>query len=221
MQHDSISLQRALLMALWEAIHLDYGRYDHFCFGIKEDRVMALWKAIHLDYGRYDHFCFGIKEDRVMALWKAIHLDYGRYDHFCFGIKEDRVGKIEKVKKDLVRRVQLGDGMEGLRRLLRAEKVLSYSYPFAYYMFGDNLYKDGLTEEQRELKQCLFEMQQQHLEAMAEKLSLLLLSNRSEGSRMEILDLSRTTEKYCRRFYDCFRNNELVPIQQFAASCKV
>lgn len=33
----------------------------------------------------------------------------------------------------------------GLVRLFRSRRVLSYSYPFAYYMFGDELFKDEMT----------------------------------------------------------------------------
>jgi ariadne-1 len=33
----------------------------------------------------------------------------------------------------------------GLVRLFRSRRVISYSYPFAYYMFGDELFKDEMT----------------------------------------------------------------------------
>lgn len=33
----------------------------------------------------------------------------------------------------------------GLVRLFRSRRVLSYSYPFAYYMFSDEIFKDEMT----------------------------------------------------------------------------
>jgi len=41
-------------------------------------------------------------------------------------------------------------------------------------MFGDELFKDEMTAQERELKQNLFEGQQQQLESNVEKLSMFL-----------------------------------------------
>ncbi|ESQ50924.1 hypothetical protein EUTSA_v10022996mg [Eutrema salsugineum] len=38
----------------------------------------------------------------------------------------------------------------GLHRLFRSRRVLSYSYPFAFYMFGDELFKDEMSSEEYE-----------------------------------------------------------------------
>lgn len=43
----------------------------------------------------------------------------------------------------------------GLQRLFRARRALSYSYPFAFHMFGDDLFKDEMTPSEKEMKQHL------------------------------------------------------------------
>ncbi|CAL5383632.1 unnamed protein product [Camellia sinensis] len=94
----------------------------------------------------------------------------------------------------------------GLYRLFRSRRVLSYSYPFAYYMFGDDLFKNELTEKEREIKQNLFEDQQQQLEANVEKLSMFLEDPFDEydedqvmETRMKIIALSKVIDNLCRK----------------------
>nr|GEW99088.1 probable E3 ubiquitin-protein ligase ARI2 [Tanacetum cinerariifolium] len=70
--------------------------------------------------------------------------------HSCSRYKEDREKQSERAKQDLY----------------RSRRALFYSYPFAFYMFGDELFKDEMTKEDLELKQHLFEDQQQQLKQM-------------------------------------------------------
>lgn len=95
--------------------------------------------------------------------------------------------------------------ISGLDRLFRSRRILSYSYPFAYYMFGDDIFKDEMTKEERELKQNLFEDQQQQFEAHVEKLSSILeekfhlySEDEVKDLRLRIIALSVTTDNLCR-----------------------
>lgn len=93
-----------------------------------------------------------------------------------------------------------------LYRLFRSRRVLSYSYPFAFYMFGDELFKDEMTQEEREIKQHLFEDQQQQLEANVEKLSKFLeepfdqyTKDKVMEIRMQVINLSVITDTLCKK----------------------
>ncbi|XP_027354770.1 probable E3 ubiquitin-protein ligase ARI1 isoform X1 [Abrus precatorius] len=104
----------------------------------------------------------------------------------------------------------------GLARLFRSRRVLSYSYAFAFYMFGDELFKEEMTEAQREIKQNLFEDQQQQLEANVEKLSKILeepfetfSDDKVMEIRMQIINLSTITDKLCQKMYECIENDLL------------
>lgn len=94
----------------------------------------------------------------------------------------------------------------GLYRLFRSRRALSYSYPFAFYMFGDDLFKDEMTEKQREIKQHLFEDQQQQLESNVEKLSKFLEEPFDEYPeeqvmqiRMHVINLSVVIDSLCKK----------------------
>lgn len=93
----------------------------------------------------------------------------------------------------------------GLSRLFRSRRVLSYSYAFAFYMFGDELFKEEMSEDQREIKQNLFEDQQQQLEGNVERLSKVLeepfetfKDKKVMEIRMQILNLSTLIDNLCK-----------------------
>uniref|UniRef100_A0A7N0T0Z0 RBR-type E3 ubiquitin transferase n=1 Tax=Kalanchoe fedtschenkoi TaxID=63787 RepID=A0A7N0T0Z0_KALFE len=113
----------------------------------------------------------------------------------------------------------------GLHRLFRSRQVLSYSYPFAYFMFGDDLFKGEMGKEEREIKQRLFEDQQQQFEENVERLSHLLnrpFDQYDEGKvselRMQIVEYSALTDSLCRKMYECVENDLLGPLQSGAHS---
>lgn len=58
--------------------------------------------------------------------------------------------------------------------LFRTRRVLAYSYAFAFYMFGSDLFRDDISTEQNEINQNLFEDHQQQLEATVERLAKLV-----------------------------------------------
>ncbi len=43
--------------------------------------------------------------------------------------------------------------------------MLGYSYVYAYYMFGNDMFKDEISPQQNAINQNLFEDQQQQLES--------------------------------------------------------
>ncbi|XP_058214032.1 probable E3 ubiquitin-protein ligase ARI2 isoform X3 [Rhododendron vialii] len=108
----------------------------------------------------------------------------------------------------------------GLYRLSISRRVLTYSYAFAYIMFGDELFKDEMTKEEREIKQRLFEDQQQQLEANVEKLSNFLevpfdqfTEDKVMEIRMQVINLSVITDNRCKKMYECIENDLLGSLQ--------
>lgn len=104
----------------------------------------------------------------------------------------------------------------GLYRLFRSRRALSYSYPFAFYMFGDELFKGEMTAKEREIKQNLFEDQQQQLEANVEKLSKCIEEPFDQfpeeevlNTRMQVINLCVITDKLCKKMYECIENDLL------------
>ncbi|GAU15723.1 hypothetical protein TSUD_89470 [Trifolium subterraneum] len=94
--------------------------------------------------------------------------------------------------------------------------ILSYSYAFAFYMFGDELFKEEMSEAEREIKHNLFEDQQQQLEANVERLSEILpeaFKSLQYGKvmkrRMQIITLSTVIDDLCKKMYECIENDLL------------
>lgn len=95
--------------------------------------------------------------------------------------------------------------MNGVDILFRSRRILSATYPFAYYMFGDELLKDEMLDEEKEIAKNLFENQQQQFEGNVEKLSLFLGEefdlyddNKILDLRMRIIAVSVSTDNLCR-----------------------
>jgi len=53
---------------------------------------------------------------------------------------------------------------QALEQLFHARRILGYSYVFAFYMFGNELFREEVTPARNALNQNLFEDQQQQLE---------------------------------------------------------
>jgi ariadne-1 len=73
-------------------------------------------------------------------------------------------------------------------------------------MFGDELFKDEMSEAEREIKQNLFEDQQQQFEANVERLSKILEEPFETfddadvmKTRMEIINLSTLIDGLCKK----------------------
>jgi hypothetical protein len=63
-------------------------------------------------------------------------------------------------------------GFQAQDQLFHARRVLGYSYVYAFYMFGNVMFRDEITPEQNVINQNLFEDQQQQLEAEARSVDL-------------------------------------------------
>ncbi|KAI3686722.1 hypothetical protein L1987_80406 [Smallanthus sonchifolius] len=101
---------------------------------------------------------------------------------------------------------------KGAERLILSRRILSYSYPFAYFMFGDIFLSEEMTKEDRIIKQNLFEQQQQ-AESHIERLSFFLAEPFDEfdekkfnESQMKIITLSGVMDLLCKNLYDCIDN---------------
>ncbi|KAL5130018.1 putative E3 ubiquitin-protein ligase ARI1 [Glycine soja] len=173
------------------------------------------------------HSCGRYKEQEKTA--ERAKRDLYRYMHYHNRYKAHTDSfKIEsKLKETIQGKISISEEKDstlrdyswvnnGLSRLFRSRRVLSYSYAFAFYMFGDELFKDEMTDAQREIKQNLFEDQQQQLEANVEKLSKILeepfetfSDDKVVEIRMQILNLSTIIDKLCQKMYECIENDLL------------
>jgi ariadne-1 len=79
-------------------------------------------------------------------------------------------------------------------------------------MFGNDIFKDDISEEQNVINQNLFEDQQQQLEETVERLSKLVkqvetpLELNTDDSyvqdiRLQVINLTTLTDGLCRRMY--------------------
>ncbi|XP_010254991.1 PREDICTED: probable E3 ubiquitin-protein ligase ARI2 isoform X2 [Nelumbo nucifera] len=178
------------------------------------------------------HSCGRYKEDHEKRAERAKR-DLYRYMHYHNRYKAHTDSfKLEtKLKETIQNKISISESKEstlkdfswvtnGLNRLFRSRRVLSYSYPFAYYMFGDDLFKDEMSKEEREIKQHLFEDQQQQLESNVEKLSKFIEEPFDEYTeekimevRMQVINLSVITDNLCKKMYECIENDLLGSLQ--------
>ncbi|XP_058220919.1 probable E3 ubiquitin-protein ligase ARI1 isoform X1 [Rhododendron vialii] len=158
-------------------------------------------------------------------LWRYIHY-HNRYKAHSDSLKaevqlkEKIYVKISKLETGESASQDLKWVENGLYTLFRSRRALSYSYPFAYYMFGHELFQNEMTEEEREIKQNLFEDQQQQFEANVEKLSMVLeepfeeyTEDKVTETRMKVLNLSYLVDNLCRTLYECIENDLLGALQ--------
>ncbi|GLT85877.1 hypothetical protein SLE2022_040500 [Rubroshorea leprosula] len=178
------------------------------------------------------HSCGRYKEDREKKTERAKR-DLYRYMHYHNRYKAhtDSFKLESKLKETVLEKVSISEEREsrlrdfswvtnGLYRLFRSRRVLSYSYPFAFYMFGDEIFRDEMTIEGREIKQHLFEDQQQQLESNVEKLSKFLeepfdqyADDKVMEIRMQVINLTVIIDELCKKMYDCIENDLLCSIQ--------
>ncbi|KAM7256903.1 hypothetical protein ACFE04_012644 [Oxalis oulophora] len=165
--------------------------------------------------GRFQEECETAAKNAKRDLQRYIHY-HSRYQAHADSLKLE--SKLEEATKSKISELEekkisttLFDWVKnGFSRLFRSRRVLSYTYPFAYYMFGDELFRDEMTKEERLIKQNLFEDQQQQFEANVEKLSSLLgeefhlyEDEKLLQFRQRVIDLSNLTDTLCQNLYDC------------------
>ncbi|ESR48151.1 hypothetical protein CICLE_v10003455mg [Citrus x clementina] len=126
-----------------------------------------------------------------------------------YEMKEDIQDKIKILGEKDTSSKDFGWIKDGLNKLFRARRILSFSYPFAFYMFADDLLKNEMTREERKIKQNFFEDQQQQFETNIERLSLILEENFEKYSehqlkdfRMRVITQSVTADYLCRNLYE-------------------
>ncbi|KAJ4781155.1 RING/U-box superfamily protein [Rhynchospora pubera] len=109
----------------------------------------------------------------------------------------------------------------GIQKLLLSRRFLTYTYPFAFYMFGDFLAGNDLPN--KDIRQNLFEAQQQQLECCVEKLAMELERDFDQVApgevadmRLRVIGLSSTLDNYCRNMYECIEEEFLPYLGQTA-----
>ncbi|XP_068335409.1 probable E3 ubiquitin-protein ligase ARI2 [Pyrus communis] len=174
----------------------------HSCGRFKEDEEMTLEQA-KSDLVRYTHYY-----NRYQA-----HIDSLKLES---KLKQSIQGKISHLVEREFTRTDFSWATNVLNRLFRSRQIISYSYPFAYYMFSEDLCKNEMTAEERTIKQNLFEDQQQQLESNMEKLSKFIEEPFDEYSpdeirelKIRILNVSTLVDKLCAKLYDCIENDLL------------
>ncbi|MCD7451582.1 putative E3 ubiquitin-protein ligase ari2 [Datura stramonium] len=178
------------------------------------------------------HSCGRYKEDMEKKSERAKR-DLYRYMHYHNRYKAHtdsftQESRLRETIKEKVANLESRDSRlrdfswvtNGLYRLFRSRRSLSFSYPFAFYMFGDDLFRDEMTKEEKEIKQHLFEDQQQQLEANVEKLSKVFeepFDDYEEAQimemRMQVLNLSVVTDTLCKKMYECIETDLLGALQ--------
>ncbi|XP_021718700.1 probable E3 ubiquitin-protein ligase ARI2 isoform X1 [Chenopodium quinoa] len=178
------------------------------------------------------HSCGRFKEDDLkkakhakLEWWRYIHY-HNRYKAHTDSYKLE--AKLEETIKEKISSLEDRDTTSkdfswvtnGLYRLFRSRRILSYSYPFAYYMFGNELFRNEMTKEDREIKKNLFEDQQQQLEANIEKLSMCLEEpfhtlddDKVLETRMRIITMMTIVDNLCRKMYECIEGDLLGSLQ--------
>ncbi|CAA2988571.1 probable E3 ubiquitin- ligase ARI2 isoform X1 [Olea europaea subsp. europaea] len=179
-----------------------------------------------------NHSCGHYKEDGEKKAERAKR-DLYRYMHYHNRYKAhtdsfQQESKLRETIRKKVLNLEAKDSKlkdfswvtNGLYRLFRSRRALSYSYPFAFYMFGDDLFEDEMTKEDREIKKNLFEDQQQQLESNVEKLSKFIEEpfdgypdKQVMQIRMQVINLSVITDSLCKKMYDCIENDLLGSLQ--------
>ncbi|CAK9178574.1 unnamed protein product [Ilex paraguariensis] len=178
----------------------------HTCGRFKEEDVKKYERA-RKDLVRYVHY-----HDRYKA-----HTDSFKAE---VNMKEKIRANISNLETREWKSKDFSWVTNGLYRLLRSRQILSYSYPFAYYMFGVDMFMDEMTEKEKEIKQNLFEDQQQLLEENVEKLSMLLHEPFGDYSddkvletRLKIITLSTLIDDLCKKLYERIEDDLLGPLQ--------
>ncbi|KAL4581252.1 hypothetical protein LXL04_017462 [Taraxacum kok-saghyz] len=180
----------------------------HSCGRYKEDTEKKSERAKR-DLYRYMHY-----HNRYKA-----HTDSFKHES---NLQQSIKQKLEKLESKDSRLRDFTWVTNGLTRLFRSRRALSYSYPFAFYMFGDELFGDEMTKEDVEIKQHLFEDQQQQLESNVEKLSKFVEEpfdqdqygeERIMEIRMQVINLSVITDTLCKKMYECIETDLLGSLQ--------
>ncbi|KAI9124276.1 hypothetical protein K1719_005576 [Acacia pycnantha] len=133
---------------------------------------------------------------------------FARYYHHFMNCLDKECRLMESIGK---KAPFIGDSSwvnDGLSTLVRSWRVLSYSYPFAFYMFNDEM-----SDVEMIRKQNVFELYQQQLKENVEKLSKILEmpfeSNNVPVIRMQVINLSAVIDMFCEGVYEFIQEDLL------------
>ncbi|KAH7660933.1 E3 ubiquitin ligase RBR family protein [Dioscorea alata] len=176
--------------------------------------------------GRYDDDKIKHIERAKRDLYRYTHY-HNRYESHAKSLKEE-INLYETIE-ELINDSKSEDthfksfrwALDGLNQLKRARGVLSYSYPFAFYMFGRELFIDDMRPEESLMKKNLFEDQQQQLECQVENLSMhlgktfhLLSDKELSETSQHVTNLSSIVNRLCKEMYKCIENDLLLPFRK-------
>ncbi|KAK9942323.1 hypothetical protein M0R45_007994 [Rubus argutus] len=154
--------------------------------------------------------------------------------HSCGRYKEDKEKNAERAKRDLYRYMHYHSRYKAHTDSIKLESKFEGDYTregitFRIKGIEEQRFQLGnkwtlqtvqMTKEEREIKQNLFEDQQQQLEENVEKLSKYLeepFEHYDEDKvldvRMQVINLSVVTDKLCQKMYECIENDLLGSVQ--------
>lgn len=182
----------------------------HSCGRFRDEKAREAAKAQH-DLKRYIHY---------HSRWKG-HLDSLKLEQKQEEAVKEKIIGLEESQCQVKDYSWLTAGMQ---RLFHARRALSYSFAFAYFMFGNDSFKDDISEEQNAINQNLFEDQQQKLEETVERLSKLVKAvetpldedtddNYVHDIRLQVINFTTLTDGLCRRMYEVIENDLLGSLQ--------
>ncbi|GJN24037.1 hypothetical protein PR202_gb11745 [Eleusine coracana subsp. coracana] len=181
------------------------------------------------------HSCNRFKEETAGKSKDTTRQQLQRYTHYCdrfkihggsYKVEEEKLGpavteRVKQLESNLSRPFAMRDGdwlTRAHRRLLVSRQVLSRSYAFAYYMFGDELQTRPAERKVLGVARNLFEDQQERLEHHVEHLSKVLGADvlampeaEIVRAKQETVTLAKTVETLCGEMYKCIQD-ELLPL---------
>ncbi|KAJ4877869.1 putative E3 ubiquitin-protein ligase ARI3 [Raphanus sativus] len=178
--------------------------YGHSCGKFKEDKVKQMEMAKR-DLERYTHYYHQYRS----------HKDSSKQEDKLRASVREKAASVS-AKKDYVMHKDMTWVTDGADMLLRSRKVLSYTYVFAFYMFGEELFKKEMSDEEREMKKNLFENLQQQLIGYIERLSKTLnqpfesyTSDELNKMKAETINFRDVVKNLCKEMYNCVENDLL------------
>ncbi|KAI3922021.1 hypothetical protein MKX01_005710 [Papaver californicum] len=170
------------------------------------------------------HKCAG-KEKIDSHVMKDLSRYMHHYDHYMahkrsytleVKLEEALQMKVLILERNASARQDFSWAINGLSRLLLSRRFLAYSYPFAYYMFGDSLFKNEMTNAEKARKQSKMEVQQRRLQVNVDILSNLIqeqfqwyTTEKLIFIRMKIIKLSELIDAQCKQIHQLIENDFL------------
>jgi ariadne-1 len=176
-------------------------------------------------------------DEKTASSYDAIRRQMLRFTHYCdrFNVhaasrKAEQEGTLWPSILKRILQLESAPNVRPLNRdaswlarayhaLLASRLVLSRSYAFAYYMFGDEVRTRPADRASLAMGKELFENQQEQLERNAERLSKVLATeappvleeDQLVRTMQETVNLAKIVDSHCREMYTCIQD-ELLPL---------